>query len=301
MDQDPISLPGTRALPGVVAVLAALFLAGCAGATLGSGVGDRYLARAPYYAGQQVAREPAAIGHLPITYQRGGSHAEIFDPWADEGSAIATLLAEMNAYLDGLGATERVASAPLPGTAPDVYFGCETKIGGECRAETQTDGRGRPLMRLAVGRPSGSWVGAAQQALDGAGVGRVLVITLEVGQYWPRQRNWRGDKEIELGTGHAVSVPWLTALDAPVTVLQLTGALVDRDGRAVRIGAEGLTARRTNLLLTSLGVQALISDDDVQTLRTRRRDDLPDRPLVWEEALRSLVVELTGQRELVAR
>jgi hypothetical protein len=295
----------TRSVRGPARFLALLglytTLAGCVGATLGSGVGDRYLARPPYYAGQTVARSPEAIGHLPITYQRGGSHSEIFDPRSGEGSAVAALVAEMNAYLDGLGATERVTAERLPGTAPDVHFGCETEIGGECRKDVQTDRRGRPLMRLAVGRPSGTWVGAAQQALDATGVGRTLVITLEVGQYWPRQRNWRGDKEIEIGTGHAVGVPWLTALDAPVTVLQLTGALVDRDGRAVRIGAEGLLARRTNLLLTSVGVQALISDEDVQTLRTRRREDLPGGPLVWQEALRTLVAELTGQRELLGR
>jgi hypothetical protein len=83
---------------------------------------------------------------------------------------------------------------------------------------------------------------------------------VEIGQYWPHQRNLRGDKEVRLGTGHAVRVPWLTALDQPVQVLQLTGALVDPSGRAERVGAEGLVARRTNLLLLSVGVFELLTD-----------------------------------------
>lgn len=40
-----------------------------------------------------------------------------------------------------------------------------------------------------------------------------------------------------------------------MNVLQLTGALIDRDGKAVRIGAEGMLARRTRLLVSSIGGQ----------------------------------------------
>jgi hypothetical protein len=32
-----------------------------------------------------------------------------------------------------------------------------------------------------------------------------------------------------------------------VAVVQLTGAVVGRDGKAVRIGAEGMMAKRTNI------------------------------------------------------
>ncbi|HZA51832.1 MAG TPA: hypothetical protein VE549_13900 [Myxococcaceae bacterium] len=39
-----------------------------------------------------------------------------------------------------------------------------------------------------------------------------------------------------------MSLPWLTSLETPVSVLQLTGALIDRSGQAVRIGAEGSAA-----------------------------------------------------------
>ena len=89
-------------------------------------------------------------------------------------------------------------------------------------------------------------------------------------------------------------VPWLTSLDTPAHVLQITGALVGRDGRAIRIGAEGLFARRTPLLVSSIGAQAQLSDDDVERVRTLRRDELPGRPLAWQAAIRELVRQLTG-------
>jgi hypothetical protein len=150
-------------------------------------------------------------------------------------------------------------------------------------------------MRLAVGRPSEEWRSAARSALEQRGAQHALVITLEVGQYWVTKTGWLNRKSIALGTNYSMPLPWLTSLETPVNVLQLTGALMDRDGLAVRIGAEGLLARRTSLVMSGLGAQALISDDDVRQLRTQRREDLSEQPLVWKVALRQLVTDLTGQ------
>ena len=62
-----------------------------------------------------------------------------------------------------------------------------------------------------------------------------------------------------------------------------------------------MLARRTPLLVSSIGAQAMISDEDVERLRTTRRDDLPGKPLVWQVAMRHLVGELTGASEVVVR
>jgi hypothetical protein len=287
-----------------------LLLAACAtGSTFRSGVGDAHLERAPYYAGRTVSPDSGRIAHVPVVYQRGGSQAPMFDPEGGPQSPVAALLREMNAYLDSLGVTTRVTLWPPRGTPPDVQFGCATDLPDECAEEGGVAGQAsggflsssRNRMRLAVGRPSAEWVTWEQEALAAAGAARALVLTLEVGQYWPYQANIRGSKEIELGTRHVVSLPWLTSLDDPVSVLQLTGALVGSDGLAIRIGAEGLLARRTSLVMSGLGAQALISDEDVEAIRTARRDDLQGRPLVWQVALRNLVAELTGRGEAGVR
>lgn len=121
-----------------------------------------------------------------------------------------------------------------------------------------------------------------------------MVLTLEIGHDWTRQVNFKGDKVVDLGTGYTVRLPWLTSLETPVGVLQLTGAVVNRDGRVVRIGAEGLLARRTALMESSIGVQALIRDEDVEALRRARREDLPGQPLVWQAALQETLARLMG-------
>ena len=92
-------------------------------------------------------------------------------------------------------------------------------------------------------------------------------------------------------------LPWLTSLEAPVSVLQVTGALVDREGKAVRIGAEGIMARRTSLMGSGVGLQRILRDEDIEQTRSLVRDDLPGRPLAWQVALRHLVEQLTGRRQ----
>jgi hypothetical protein len=183
-----------------------------------------------------------------------------------------------------------------------VQFGCATTSGlaGDDCAERGDSalGRGRQTMRLAVSRPSDAWIDWMHEVMPIKEVSRVLIVTLEVGQYLVKQRGWRGDKEVELGTGHVQGLPWLTSLEAPLTVLQLTGALVNEAGKAIRIGAEGIVARRTRLLVSAIGGQELLGENDVTAARSLRREDLPGQPLAWRVALRELVDQLTGQRNV---
>ena len=204
----------------------------------------------------------------------------------------------MNVFMDSV-----AGGVALPGirgrgvVAPNVYFGCERDASGDCveRGDSVL-GRQGTTMRLAVERPSPDWIARNAALLDSSGVAYALVITLEVGQYWTRQKGLRGDKSVELGTGHEVPLPWLTSLEMPVTVLQLTGALLNREGKAVRIGAEGLLAQRSSIVASGFGAQRLITDDDVNRARTERRTDLPGQPLVWRAALCRMMAELAGQR-----
>lgn len=271
-------------------------------------VSDRDLEKPPYYAGK-VPSEINRVGHFPVAYQAGGSHEAIFDPAGTPGSPVAVLLEEMNAWLRGAEVTvplsvpspERSEHGPdetgrsAPNGPPDVTFGCDPDPSGECveRDPSEALGRSGTRMRLAHTGPSRAWRQWARDAMRDAGVDAAVVLTLEVGQYWIRQKGLRGDKRVELGTGHIRALPWMTSLETPVTVLQLTGALVDAEGRVRRIGAEGLVARRTAFRLSVVGAQELITDQDVDVLRSTRREDLDDHPLAWEAALGALLEGLT--------
>jgi hypothetical protein len=276
-------------------ILIATTAAACAtaGATYQSGVAPKSFDHPPFYAGAAAPVGAARVTHLPIRYQRGAEQAALFEPKDGAGSPAAALVAEMNAFLDSLSLTTRVAvSIAEKGTPPNVRFGCAVDAAGDCTGEGEPDRENRRL-DLEVGRPSQEWITWLDGAL-GTSSEHALVITLELGQYWPRQKGLSGSKEIELGTNHSLGVPWLTSLEKAVPVVQLTGALVGRDGRAVRIGAEGMMAKRANLGVSALGAQMLVTDDDIAKLRTLRREDLPGQPLVWQVALRTLMGQLTG-------
>ena len=291
-------------------------LAACAstGATFRSGVGDTLLEHPPYYAGvpmEDVARDTSVVAHFAVTYQPGSTKPAGFDPKAGAGTAIQALLADMSAYLDSLGVSTRLTVAePAPATAskliaPDVRFGCIPEFGvpgNDCAPRGDSAlGRSPQQMQLTVGRPSPEWTTWTNEALTRSTANRALVITLEVGDYLTRQEGLAGTKVLELGTGHKARLPWLTSLETPVSVLQLTASLVDRNGKSIRIGAEGIYARRTRLTVSAFGAQELLSSEDVAAARTARRTDLPGQPIAWQVAMRELVGRVTGREVRIPR
>ena len=283
-----------------IALVAATAACATAGATYQSGVAPKSFEHPPFYAGATVAAGASRIAHFPIRFQRGAEQPASFEPDSAKGTPVAALLAEMNAFLDSLSPTRITPKSAEVGTPPDVRFGCVTAVFGDCQDEGEPTPTNRQL-DLSVARPSAEWIAWLSGTLDAVPADHALIITLELANYWPRQKGLGLSKEVELGTGYTVGVPWLTSLEKPVAVVQLTAALVGRDGKAVRIGAEGLMARRSNLLTSALGAQRLISDEDIEKVRTQRRDDLPGQPLVWQAALRSLVAQLTGRTDVAAR
>ena len=301
------AITGGRFLSLGIAAIAAIAATGCAstGVTFRSGVGDAYPLHPPYYAGKPVtAGQP--VGYFPIVFQRGARQEETFDPKSDANTPLGALVADMNRFVDSLRVAKPLAANLVaPGTPPDVDFGCiRTASPYDCDerdASGALSGGDRRNLRLAVGRPSDDWTQWAARAMAGTEVPNALVITVEISDYYIQQKGLVGRKEVELGTGYTVSLPWMTGLDTPVNVLQLTGALMDSTGSAVRIGAEGLVARRTGIIAGSFGAQRVVTNDDVEQLRSARRTDLPGQPLVWQVALRNLLAELTGHTELAMR
>jgi hypothetical protein len=250
----------------------------------------------PWFAGSNDAVSAATIGHFPVAYQRGAGQSVIFEPEGGPGTPMGQLLVEMNRYLDSLrGRQAYDGDLPAGAVPPDVTFGCLTGTpGGDCLEEDDSLlGGGTDEMRLAVGRPSPQWIQWTASLGGNDSTASSLVITVELSQYLLRQKGILGKKILELGTGYTVNFPWLTSLDTPVQVVQLTGALVRPDGRAIRIAAEGMLARRTDLLTSSIGGQNLITDEEITLLRDQRREDLPGQPLVWQVAMRNLVLALT--------
>ena len=227
---------------------------------------------------------------------------------------LRALLDTIDAHLGAIVRAPRLAPAThaaLLDGAPRVRFGCAaedeptTRFGGALyspgclEVDEETVGRHN---QLDVTSGTRAWRERVAAALDSADADHLLIVALEMSDQWPVQKGWSMAKEVRLGTGHSVSIPWLSSLEVPVSVVQLTGLLVDRTGKVVRSGAEGLLAVRTSSAASLMGIQKAVSDDDIARLRVgERRADLPGAPLVWESALETLVAQVAGGAQVQAR
>lgn len=259
---------------------------------------------APYYHGKRPAAG-AAIAWAPIvtpamraSRTRGGEA-----PSAEMQLLLDTLNARLAELMGGSRRVPDERLATLRDGAPDVRFGCPVEFAGEAMRLGQwyhTPGceeveRGEERFNaLVVRHPSKQWKRRAGAALAADSAELLLLLSLEMSDQYPWS-GWRG-KGVRLGTGYDVELPWLSSVDKPVTVVQLVGTIVNREGKVVRSGAEGLFAARPRALVTVLGAQEAVSDRQlVEILAGTRRDDLPGTPPVWEVALRTLVAELTNR------
>ena len=108
----------------IAALLALSSACATTGGTFRSGVGDSFPLHPPYYAGKAVPKG-LSIGYFPITFQRGATQPEKFDPKSTADTPLGMLIADMNRYLDSLGIAKPLAeNATVPGTPPNVEFGC---------------------------------------------------------------------------------------------------------------------------------------------------------------------------------
>lgn len=280
---------GRRAALPCLTILVAF--AGCASLPGADAMSETLHSDPPYRAGRLPDAPPQRIAVTPVTFQVG-EDGPAFAPSAGRGTPVARVLDRVDAWLADQTHLKPL-DAPPTGDPPDVRFGCRTDATGDCEPFVEMMNEGPPLV-LGVRRPNVEWEVSARTTMATEMTDALLVVTLEIGQYWPRQLDWRGRKGVDLGTNHRQDLPWLTSLDDPVQVLQLTAALVDRDGVVVRIGAEGLIARRSRLTVSAIGGQELLSDEDVDALLAARREDLPGDPPVLETALADLVAGVTG-------
>jgi hypothetical protein len=267
-------------LPAAVAVLSALALfPGTASAATQRGSFDR----PPYYDGKlKQAVRPA--GHATISFRQvDGS----LDPTPDKSPGLAAVLDSLRDEIARLGMTGALVIDPrLPG-GPDVYFGARRGgVGpdGIPRGPEDLDTTEPRKMAFEVEGPSKMWKAAAQQ-VAGPDVRAIVTVQIGFGDHWIRQQDWKGNKAIGLGTGRSMPVAWLTSLDDPVQVLQLTGAVVTPDGKVLRVGAEGLIARRTGMAASVAGAQEVLREEELQALMTPGVGGEP----VWRTALRALL------------
>lgn len=240
--------------------------------------------RPPFYHGKLPAMT-SPVAHVAVAYREDPAS---LDPTPSNSPALAGLLDSLRAELDRLGLTRALAGGDWPmRDAPSLRFGAQRggmQPDGTPRSPDEIDTSEPRRMTFEVEGPGRAWRDRVAKAA-GDSIGAVLFIQLGFSDQWVRQTSWKGSKSIEIGTNRAMPVQWLTSLDDPVQVLQLTGAILTPAGKILRVGAEGLLARRTGMVASVAGAQEVLTEQELAALEAPEAGGTP----VWRAALEDLV------------
>lgn len=277
-------------------VLALAWLSGCAALDEMSVAQTQRLDEGEFYAdlGNGVRQQVGTTALVPVALDPELTASLGYGQRAGE---FAPISAAMNQALQAMACCRYVAGAALPAGAPWVYVGSAAGEFAPAEADEQVFPHDQfPPMVMHVRKPSAAWSRAMAALLAREGAQYAVVVTLAVTQY-PKGREGFFGKKVVLGTGYEERIEFLTAEDKLLEVLQLTGVLVDAQGRVVRAGAEGILARDTPFAAQVFDVSKVLDDRTLERVLTKeRRQDLPGDPFKWEVALGNLVAQLRGDR-----
>jgi hypothetical protein len=281
-----------RLLPAVLLVLLTAACAALPALDIGQSYRDQPLAAAPQYHGNAI-RHDGRLMHAAVA----------IDPWTLDrlDSAERAELQRLNVII-GSEIGDAFASRPLKDAVPaagrpKLFVGLPPDDGAVDFADLVPGPDGRLPAVLRTWYPSREWRRWVGEVLAREGADLLLLSWTGVSRQYPQQVNLRGDKALSIGTGHVVELPWLSALDRPVEIVQIAGLLIDRNGDVLRAGSEGLLVLPTPFSAGTLGLTRTVQASDLAQLPNRLRDDLPTRPPVWRVATANLVAQLTGRRE----
>jgi len=252
----------------------------------------------PHYTGKPQ-EAPAPWAHV---VRAGASFRE---PGADKQvlAAVEEFLRECEGFLKERGFSQPldIPAAADRGDLPEIYVGHPEGFWAPTDVLSDEDRQlyGRHVVLISLSDPPSRWNRQIAAPLAKQPAAYVLYVTLELSDYAVAQKNWKGHKAVELGTGYKLPLPWLTSLDQLVEVLQFKGALYRADGKFVRAGAEAFHAQRTPFRQAILNVQRSMQAAEVAGALHSKRADLGGEPLAWQVALQNLVAQLSGRADLL--
>ena len=226
---------GARAGLGVTLMLA---MCGCQ-ALDGMSVGrtDRLMPSRPYI---EYDKAPIRGAFVSVPVSLDPVSAEAFN-LQGRGDALQPLLLALNKALAEARCCRHLGTMELATEgAPMIYVG--SLAGDLAPADSGIERQfyeEYPPMIMHTTRASDAWAAAAARIAHEVDAQYVLVIRLAFAQYPKSDQGYFG-KKVVLGSGYEQDVRVLSAVDKPIEVLQLTGMVVDTEGRILRAGGEGI-------------------------------------------------------------
>lgn len=209
-----------------------------------------------------------------------------------DASRLEPLRAAIDDYLRSQ-ACCRATDLELPAGAPLLYVGSAEGEDVPLEAgDIREDFEKYPPMIVHYAKPATGWKSAAGELAMREGATRIVVTQLDFVQYPKADKGFFG-KKVVLGTHHEQDVRFLSALDKPIEVLQLSGAVLDTNGRELCAGAEGIVGSDAPFWVQVLEAGKDIDDESLaRVLHTERREDVPGAPLAWQVAADQLLWNL---------
>lgn len=204
------------------------------------------------------------------------------------------LLFEMNQHMDSLGFTSKMLSEIPDKGAPYLFVGSsEAETAPPVTAMMRDEYDKYPPMSMYLEKGSKDWRQKYSELMKQHQGDYALLVWVGLTEY-PKANKGTFKKKVVLGTGYEREIRFLSAEDKPVEVLQLTGLLLDNEGKILRAGAEGFLHEDSPFWVQVMEVKTTVDDNAINKLLTEeRREDLPGKPLSWKVALTNLLFELT--------
>ncbi len=252
------------------------------------------LKKPPFYKSYQKVQLNSTdrIFHLPVDVSR----ESVFDlSYEDRKMSLRPLLEALNDYVDSLNLSQPFqdpSALPAKGE-PYVYVGSSEGENAPPGSETlRTDTDKYPPMMIYAEKPSEEWQQVFTRMLQNTGGQYLLIIDLSFVQY-PKADRGLFNKKVVLGTDYEQNINFFSAEDKPVEVLQVTGMILNQQGKIIRAGAEGILAKDTPFFLQVLDIQKDIDNQAIRKLlEDERREELPGKPLKWKVAVGNLMKHL---------
>jgi hypothetical protein len=212
---------------------------------------------------------------------------------AAQTERLQALRAAIDSYLQTQACCDYLADTIATSGMPAVYVGSSEGENAPLEAEDFREEYDKyPPMIVHYQKPDPAWRQQASAAAALRGASRIVVTQLDLVQYPKADRGVFG-KKVVLGTHHEDKVRVLSAIDKPVEVLQLSGAVLDADGTELCAGAEGIVGSDAPFWVQVLEAGKDIDDESLERVLTQeRREDLPGAPLNWRAAADQLLWNL---------
>lgn len=240
--------------------------------------------------------ESSRVVHAPLMFDKEMSE-EFF--YQGRETILQPLMDTMNQYLDSLAWSQPMAGSVPQKGLPWLFVGSsEAETAPSATMMMMDDHDEYPPMALYLDKPSKDWKKAFSQVMAEQQADYAILIWIGLTEY-PKSDKGLFKKKVVLGTHYEREIRFLSAVDKPVEVLQLTGVLLDKEGNVIRAGAEGFLHEDSPFWVQALEAGTTVDDNAIRKLFTEeRREDLPGQPLTWKVAVENLVLQLTQRQRI---